>query len=388
MDTSTLLRTRDGEDASKVGFVELFFDLVFVFAATQLSHALLDDLTLAGAARTVLLLVAVWWVWVFTTWVTNWVTPNRTPVRLMLFVLMLLGLVMSASIPQAFEGRGLAFAASYAAMQVGRSLFMLWALSGGHARTNHRNFIRITAWLAVSAVFWVWGGFAEGDARWQLWTVALLIELASPALGFHVPGIGRSTTKDWDVSGHHMAERCSLFVIIALGEVILLSGTTFARLEWDAAILTVFITNVIAAIAMWWIYFNVGAERAIHNIAHAEDPGRLARMAYTYLHAPLICALVISAVGTELTLMHPHGHVGMPMALTMLGSTALYLVANMLFKRATGGRWALSHGVGLLATGGLALATGLMSPVTLSVAVAATLIGVAVWESVSLRATH
>src|SRR5919109_3588280 len=141
---TNLLRARQAHEHSRVTFVELFFDLVFVFAVTQLSHLLLEHLSILGAVQTALLMMAVWWVWIFTSWVTNWLDPQRTPVRLMLFALMLAGLVLSMSIPEAFESRGIAFAAAYAFMQVGRSLFMLWALAR-HSQANFRNFQRITA---------------------------------------------------------------------------------------------------------------------------------------------------------------------------------------------------------------------------------------------------
>jgi low temperature requirement protein LtrA len=117
-------------DDAGVHPLELFFDLVFVFAITQLSHLLLEHLTWLGAVQTALLLLAVWWVWIFTSWVTNWLDPDKAPVRLLLFVLMLAGLVLSASIPKAFETRALPFALAYVFMQVGRCLFMLWALQG------------------------------------------------------------------------------------------------------------------------------------------------------------------------------------------------------------------------------------------------------------------
>src|SRR5689334_20941058 len=125
----TLLRRRGGHEGAKVEMVELFFDLVFVFAVTQLSHTLLRNLTLAGAAQVGLLLVAVWWVWVYTSWVTNWLNPERMPVRITLFVLMLAGLVVSASIPDAFKERGLLFACAFAFMHV-----VACASHGGSAR--------------------------------------------------------------------------------------------------------------------------------------------------------------------------------------------------------------------------------------------------------------
>src|SRR5262245_16468349 len=111
-----LLRVREAHAHSRVTYVELFFDLVFVFAITQLSHLLLEHLTLGGLVQTTLLLMAVWWVWIYTSWVTNWLDPEKIPVRLLLFALMLAGLVLSTSIPEAFESKGLAFAGAYVVM--------------------------------------------------------------------------------------------------------------------------------------------------------------------------------------------------------------------------------------------------------------------------------
>ena len=218
------MRGRGGHEHGKVSFVELFFDLVFVFAVTQLSHSLIEHFTLLGAVQTLLLILAVWWVWIFTSWVTNWLNPERLPVRLALLVLMLLGLILSSSLPKAFESRGLAFAGAYVAMQVGRTLFFIWAVRSHPVMV--RAFQRILVWLAGAAVFWLAGAFGHGTARLMLWAIALAMEYVSPSLGFFVPGLGRSRTKDWDVEGGHMAERCALFIIIALGESILVTGAT------------------------------------------------------------------------------------------------------------------------------------------------------------------
>src|SRR6202163_3471165 len=166
---------------SRVTYAELFFDLVFVFAVTQISHTLLAQFTPLGALQTTLLFLGVWWVWVYTSWITNWFNPELTPVRILLFLLMLGGLVLSTSIPKAFESRGLWFATAYAAMQVGRTIF--WLLSTQPARTLARmSAVRILVWLSMSAIFWIAGGLAEGQQRLVLWAVALGIEYISPAV--------------------------------------------------------------------------------------------------------------------------------------------------------------------------------------------------------------
>ncbi len=360
----SLLRTPSERGHHKVTYVELFFDLVFVFAITQLSHALIEQFSFVGAAQTVLLLLAVWWVWIFTTWVTNWIDPERLPVRGLLLVLTLVGLVLSASIPKAFESRGLAFAGAYVVMQVGRTAFFLWAVRHEHPRMV-RNFRRILAWLALAGVFWIAGALAEGTTRWWLWVVALGLEFVSPSLGFWVPGFGRSTTEDWNVEGGHMAERCALFVMIALGESVLVTGATFAGAGWTAAMIAAFVASLLGSIAMWWLYFDTTADAGSERISRSRNPGRIARLAYTYIHILLVAGIVVSAVGDEFTLAHPVGHTDAKTAIAVLGGPAMYLLGNLLFKWAVVGELRYSHLVAIAALGVAALAADHVSPVIL-----------------------
>ena len=384
---TTLLRERGRRDSARVGMVELFFDLVFVFAVTQLSHTLLEDLHFANAVRITLLLLAVWWVWIYTSWVTNWLDPERIPVRISLFVLMLAGLLLSASIPQAFGTRGLVFAGAYVFMQVGRTLFFLWAVRGGE-RQHTRNFQRIVVWFVLSAVFWIGGGLAQDEARLGWWTLALLIEFAGPYAYFWVPGLGRSSTAEWDVEGAHLAERCALFIIIALGESLLVTGATFAKLAWTTDTIVAFLSAVLGAILMWWIYFDTGAQRAEYRMTHSDDPGKHARRAYTYLHALIVAGIIVCAVADEVVLVHPHhGETGAMMAI--LGGPACYLAGTALFKWSTNDRRTppLSHMVGLalLAILAAVVAPLHLSPLVTGVATTAVLAIVAVWESIALR---
>lgn len=378
------LRVREGHGHHRVTFVELFFDLVFVFAVTQLSHGLLHHLTPLGALQTAVLLVAVWWSWIDTAWITNWIDPERAPVRLLLFVLMFAGLVMSVSIPRAFEDRALCFALAYVFMQASRALFMLWVLRR-HDANNFDNFLRIGIWHAFDMPFWIAGCFVEGPARLGLWTLAIAIETAAPALGFYVPGLGRSSTADWTVEGGHLAERCGLFVIIALGESILITGANFAELDWNATTAAAFAVNFVGSIAMWVIYFNIGAERSSRQIASSGDPGRLARSGYTYFHLPIIGGIIVSAVADERVLHHPGGHVDAAMAATIIGGSAFYLAGNVLFKRLSAPNFPLSHLVGLGSLAALVAVVPYTTPLKLAAVTAAILIIVAVWEWHSLR---
>src|SRR5712691_4042543 len=368
----------------RVTYAELLFDLVFVFAVTQVSHTLLAHFTPLGAIQTTLLFLAVWWVWVYTAWVTNWLDPELTPVRILLFLLMLAGLVLSTSIPHAFESRGLWFASAYAAMQVGRTLFWLLATPKHRMPVRH-NAIRILVWLCASAVFWILGGFAEGETRLWLWVVALAIEYVSPAVRFWTPGLGFSSVEAWAVEGGHMAERCAGFIIIALGEAIVVNGATFADLTWTVENVGAFASAFVASIAMWWIYFHKGAEAGSELISKSAESGRLARSAYTYLHMPIIAGIILSAVADELVLKHPTGHTDVKTVLSAIGGPLLFLLGTILFKFDIRGFLQLSHGVGIVALCVLAWFAHGLSPLMLSALTSALLIVVAVWEPVSLR---
>lgn len=368
---------------SRVTFVELFFDLVFVFAVTQISHTLVHHFTPLGAVHVAVLFLAVWWVWVYTAWVTNWLNPELTPVRLLLFSMMLGGLVLSTTIPTAFEGRGLWFAIAYATMQVGRTAFWLFATPRHRTAVRH-NAIRILTWLSISAVLWIAGGLSEGETRLWLWIAAVTWEYISPAARFWVPKLGFSSLEAWAVEGGHMAERCALFVIIALGEAIVVNGATFAELDWTANNILAFVSALVGAIAMWWIYFHKGAEAGAERISKSAESGRLARLAYTYLHTPIVAGIILTAVSDELVLKHPTGHSDTRTIVSTVGGPLVFLVGTILFKYAIRGFLQLSHGIGILLLLVLWWFAADLSPLWLSVATTTIMIVVAVWESVSL----
>ncbi|RTL50941.1 MAG: low temperature requirement protein A [Bradyrhizobiaceae bacterium] len=377
------MRGRAVHGHHRVTNVELFFDLVFVYAITQISHTLLAHFTPLGGLQTAILFLAVWWVWIFTSWITNWLDPERTPVRLMLFALMAAGLLLSTSIPKAFDTRGLTFALAFVAMQVGRSAFAYFSIPKSEPRWR-MNLLRITIWLSCSGVFWIAGALTDSSARLVLWAIAVAIEYMGPAMRFRCPVIGASSIKDWDVEGAHLAERCSLFVIIALGESIVVTGATFAEAEWSATVMSAFMVALIGSIAMWWIYFHIGAEAGSEEISEAEESGRLARIAYTYLHLPIVAGIVVSAVGDEVLLAHPEGHTSAEAIISIIGGPLVFLVGMILFKRAVRGIFQLSHlvGIGLLLV--LIPFAHFFPPLHLAALVAVALITVAAWEAISL----
>lgn len=372
------------DNNSRVGFAELFFDLVFVFAITQVSHLLLHHYSLIGALEVALLFLAIWWVWIYTTWVLNMLDPDSTPVRGLLFALMGLGLFLSMSIPESFGDRGLIFAAAYVAMQLGRSLFMLaivWA-----EPLRRQTYLRITAYFILSSGVWIFGGLVHDHGlRLAIWAVALGIDYMGPVLSYRLPGLGRETSTNWKVSGAHMAERCGLFVIICLGETLLVSGATFAKEVWTGIGIASFLSAFLGTVAMWWVYFHIGHRRGAHQIEHSENAGAVARLAFTYFHIPIVAGVVLAAVGAEKAIAHPMDPAGLGAGLSVVGGVALFLLGNGLFKQSSAPHFPLSHLVGMVLCLALFLAGPLTSLLVQAAASTAVLVLVAVWENLSLK---
>ncbi len=380
-----LLRVRDGQEA-RVSFVELFFDLIYVFAVTQISHHLLAHLSLWGAAQALVLWFAVWLGWQYTAWVTNWFDPETLHIRLMLFAIMGVGLVMASALPQAFEGRGLSFALCYVAIQVGRSIFVLLSLGGRHPLAP--NFRRILGWLCISALFWIAGALQEGTSRLAFWAMAVACEYFSPMTGFRLPGLGRSSTSDWTIEGGHLAERCQLFMIVALGESILVTGATLSHhAHWDAPTLIAFLVAFSGSLAMWWVYFDTSSKDGSHAIAQSADPGRMGAY-FHYVHVIMVAGVIVSAVANELVIAHPDGHIDTPSVAVLIAGPLIYLLGNALYKKAVYGRLPLSHLAGLAALvvlTPLAYLTDLLMVGGLTTTI---LTGVAIWEGCSRRASR
>src|SRR5918992_1031296 len=318
---SGLLR-RPGEEAHRVTFFELFFDLVYVFAITQLSSGLLDDLTLAGAWHTVVLLLAVWWAWVYTAWATNWLDPEQ-----------------------------------------------------------RRNFQRIVTWNAAASLVWIAGGLADGSARELIWVAALAVDYAAPAAGFWVPRLGRSRTTEWTVTGSHFAERFKLFVILALGESILVTGITLSHIPITAPVAAGFAVAFAGSVALWWIYFDRAAEAGSTVLQRTGDPGRMARSAYTYFHLPIVAGIIVTAVADELMIAHPEGLADPATIAVTLAGPALFLIGHSLYKWVSFGVISLPRLLAVAALVGLVPIASSLSPLALGASATSIVVLVAVWDT-------
>ncbi|MCU1635257.1 MAG: hypothetical protein JWQ68_496 [Cryobacterium sp.] len=363
--SNDLLRPETGRQAHRVTFVELFFDLVFVFAVTQVSHVLLEHRGPVDLVHTIMLTAVVWWVWINTTWVVNWLNPVRGWVRGMLIGLMFLAMLMSSAIPQSFTDKAALFAITLAAMQVGRSVFTVLAFAQ-RLPEHALNFVRISIWHALAGGLWIWGAFGPEEMRLWLWLIALAIESAGARARFWVPGLGRSAVSTWDVSGDHMAERVSLFFIIALGESIVVTGSSFSSVPLDLPHLLAFLSAFTGTVLLWLLYFNHGARGGREFISNAEETGTVARAAYTYTPLVMVLGIVLAAVADGLVLKDPDAAPDAWTAGLICGSFIVYLIGSLIFRRETGGPWLASHLVGALVLAGLFFTYPLLSPLALA----------------------
>lgn len=347
---------------------------MFVFAITQVSHLLLGDLGWEGAGEAALALLVVWWAWNYTTWVTNELDPDSTVVRLLLIAIMLASLLMAVAIPQAFGPRALLFAGSYVAIQVGRHAFLTFAAARTGTIERERS-LAILVWLSAAGVFWIAGALAEDEGRVALWLVALAIDYVGPVALYRLPGRRRLAPGTWEVETSHFAERFQLFMIIALGESIVLTGATTADLDLDAARLTAFALAFLGTAALWWLYFDYVANIAARRLELASSRRTvLARDGYTYLHVVMVAGVIGWAVGDELVIAHPTEVLPAREVVVLVAGPAIYLLGHVLFRW----RMAGSPSWKRLAGAAACVAVGALGPVAPGIVLAALLVGVLV----------
>jgi low temperature requirement protein LtrA len=370
---SPFARRRDGDGPGRATTLELFYDLVFVFAITQISHLLLHDLTWRGAWHSALVLMVVWWAWNYTTWVTNELDPESIAVRLLLIGIMLATLLMAVAIPEAFGDRALLFAAAYVAIQVGRHAFLTFAAAARGTLERERAG-RILAWFVAAGGFWIAGAVAGGTVRPVLWLVALVVDYAAPAVLYNVPGLRRLGHETWQVQTSHFAERFQLFVIIALGESIVITGATTADLHLTTARVVAFALAFLGTAALWWLYFDYVARIAERRLELAPNRTQLARDGYTYLHVVLVAGVLLSAVGDELVIAHPTDELPAREIAAVVGGPALYLLGHALFRLRMAGSISWKRLGGAAAC----VAVGVLGAVVPAIVLAALLVAVLV----------
>ena len=332
---TTVPLARPGHRRSEVGPVELFFDLVYVFAIIQLSHLLIGHLSWAGAAQTVVVFAAVWWGWNYTAWAMNWLDPSRTAVQLFSGVLMLAALGMAIAIPGAFGDGAWLFVGCYLFMGVLRPVFMMIAHRGQQLASNYR---MLMLWTLFAGVFWVIGAALPAEWRLLAWLVAVLIDYAAPLADYRIPEIGAAPMTTWDTDAEHLAERNRLVFIIALGEsVLLMGGSVVEHGHLTGGLALSVLVGFASLFVLWWNYFALAGSET----AGGDSSTGALRSAYAYAHALMVLGAILVAVSIELRLSHEH--LTPAIVLVTIAGPIVYLVGNVLFLRSRFGQLARSR---------------------------------------------
>lgn len=314
--------------------LELFFDLVFVFAVSQLSHHLLEHLSWRGAAETLVLLLAVYRTWSTTSWDAAMLGVNGPDARGLLLTVMLLGLFMNASIPVAFSGGVWAFTLPLVVGQLGRSFWMRWRAPTALFREH---FQRTSLWMVAIAPLWVVGALVDSEARLGWWAAATLLDLIGGWWGHPVPG-RRLNTVSLPFDAEHMLERNRLFLLIALGETVLTTGTAIA--EASITLLTV-VTGTAAlagTVALWAVLFGRTHTLTLQHLEDTLDPLRMGRLA-TNTQVLIVVGLITIAVANERIIAHPAGPPSLALTLLLFGGPLLVRLELALYL------WLLDHRV-------------------------------------------
>lgn len=372
-----LTRADNDPHRSEVGPIELFFDLVYVFAIIQISHTLLAHPTWTGAAEVAVLFLAVWWAWNYTAWAMNWLDPRNGWVRLLNAVLMLAGLGMALGLPHAFDDDALLFAGCYVTAQLIRAMFMVYAGKGTWMR---RNYLHLLIWSAAGGAIWLAGAVAPSDVRLWIWIVAVAVDYLAPRVDFRVPGLGSTPMSSWPVDAEHLAERNRLVFIIALGESILVMGFALSEMETvPASVVVVTLLGFVGLVVQWWNYFAIAGPDADHTGERGET--RILRSAFAYAHAIMVAGAIVVAVSIELRI--THDHLDSLMILTTVGGPLIYLVGNVLYLRSRTGNVAKSRYLAavllvLVALGAYA-GRDVFAPLVLGVSTVLIMVGLAIY---------
>jgi low temperature requirement protein LtrA len=313
----------EAEGEQRVTALELFFDLVFVFAITQVTGFISADPTWTRLVEGLAIVVVLWWAWESYAWLTNTAASDEGLVRVTVFAVMGAMLIVSLAVPGAFGGDALLFAVAYAVVRVMHlALYAVLARDDPHLRAAIR---RLAGPMLAGAALLIAAGLLDGTARGVAWAAAITVEVG----GLLVRGVA-----GWRVHAGHFAERHALIVIIALGESIVALGVGAESVKLDAETILGALLGVAVAACIWWAYFDVVAivaERRFHAVT-GEARARMARDSYTYLHLPMVAGIILFALGVKKTLGHPGDALGGVPALALCGGVALYLVAHVLFR--------------------------------------------------------
>ncbi|SCL19846.1 Low temperature requirement protein LtrA [Micromonospora pallida] len=340
----------------RASFLELFFDLVFVFAFTRISARAFEDLALepggsagwhpvTGGGKTLLLVLALWSIWQGTTLTIGRYDPYHLWLQTIVITSLVAAMVMGVAIPKAYTSYGLMFAGAYVVAQLSRPLILFLALRRYHLRQLK---VRVLVVYAVVAVPWLVGALLPVMPRVILWTLALAIECVAARTGWPVPGLGRSRLDRWQPAGEHLAERYQQFFLIAVGETILFSGLAYSARSFTPARTTAFGLALLTSILLWRIYFHRAGRILAEAVAMATQPAAIARSAAD-THLVMVTGVVAAAIGYELAIEHPLDHPEASWIALILGGPLLFLAGRARFEYEVFGRVSPSRWIAMAA---------------------------------------
>ncbi|MGC4821360.1 low temperature requirement protein A [Micromonospora sp. DT63] len=361
-------------------FLELFLDLVFVFALTRISLRLIDDFTdgergaFAGLGQALVLFLALWTVWTLTVWSTSWLDPEAMVVQTVIVITMAGAMTMAVAVPDGFGARASLFAITLVTLQVGRVVYFHIA---GHGRPDPQQSIRIMFWFGLSAPFWIVGGLVnDGDVRGWLWAVAVLVDYTGSYLGWPTPRLGAQRLGVQGIAAEHLAERYQQFLLIALGEAIFVIGLAFSGSGFHAEQTAAFVLALATTVLLWRIYFHLAGGTLDAAVGNSGDPAQLATdMAFA--HLAMIAGIVLTGVGMELYITEPFGPLPATWLIPIIGGPALFLAGRSALEYQVFARISRSRTAGLLALALLVPATLPLRPLTAGTAATLVLLGVA-----------
>jgi low temperature requirement protein LtrA len=371
---------RDPAAPRPISYIELFFDLAFVYALTQLNRSLTDDLTVPGGLRALLLLAALWWVWTVTAWSTDWFDPDHPFVRGLLTWVMFGSLVLAAAAPRAFGRYAVVFAGAYVITHLGRGVGLIYRLHGHPAMWRSA---RVAVWFAASGVAWVAGALTPA-ARYPLWTAAIVVDATVGLVGYPVPGLGRSSPQELGVRGEHLAERYRQFVIVAIGELILISGMSFYRSGFHPSSVAAFVLAFVNALLFIHIYHLPVSRESTGGRGDAPTPAQPALVG-GYLHLLLLAGIMSVGAGHEIVIAHAGDPGRESVYMIVLAGGALFLLWRSLVVAVTAHRWPRWPPVGLLAIFALAPAVAHLPLIAASAAVDLVLVAIVLAEHTRTR---
>jgi low temperature requirement protein LtrA len=320
--------TDQPEPDHRVTPLELFFDLVFVFAFTQVTTFFSRYPTWGGLLRGLLILAVLWWAWSSYAWLTNTFDPEEGVVRLVVLSAAAAMVVASLAVPGAFGADGVVFGVAYLVV---RGLHLvLFTIAGRGDRDLVRAVLRIVPGALLAAALLIVAGFLHGSAQLAVWLVAIVVIYGGALLG-HMQG--------WRVSPAHFVERFGLVIIIALGESIAAVGVAARKLPLDAEVIVAALLGFIVAASLWWSYFDWFAYVARSRLADAtgERRARLARDGFSYLHLPMVAGIFMFAFGLKTVLPDASRSLPAVPAFALYGGIAVYLLAHVALRLRVGG---------------------------------------------------